>query len=233
MSHSLIIPGDKLPVDYANSSVIIGPGIQMTPSTKELIPTTAGILQVGEANKTIHTEHNSRRYIPQTNDLVIGVVTGTFGDVFRVSLSDFTANVSLSAFAFPNATKKNRPNLKIGNLVYARVSAADPIVDVEIECIDPTTGKDGGFGLLDDGYVFPVNLAYARGLLYNVDHPVLDLLVKRCKFELAIGVNGKVWIKTDELKYTLACAKAIEGCQFVKGEEFKDVVNKSFKDLGL
>ncbi|KAH3684979.1 hypothetical protein WICPIJ_004058 [Wickerhamomyces pijperi] len=232
MSHTLILPGDKLPVS-SDSAVIIGPGIHNTPISKEIIPITAGILQLSGTQKTIHLEYNSRRYIPQVNDLVVGVVTGSFGDVFRVSLSDFTANVSLSAFAFPNATKKNRPNLKIGNLVYARVSAADPIVDVEIECMDPTTGKDGGFGLLEDGYVFTVGLAFARSLLYNADHAVLDLLVKRCQFEIAIGVNGKIWIKTDELKHTLACAKAIEGCQFVQGEQFKDVVNQCFKDLGL
>ena len=47
---------------------------------------------------------------------------------------------------FPNASKKNRPNLKNGQAVYARVSQDIPEIETELECIDPTSGKEGGFG---------------------------------------------------------------------------------------
>lgn len=226
----LIIPGDDL-VTTNNKELVIGPGIYVTPITKEIIPVNSGILS--QSDNSIHIESNSRRYIPSNNDYVIGIVTGTFGESFRVSLSNFSFPVSLSAMAFPNATKKNRPNLKVGNLVYARVSNASPEVDVEIECIDPTTGKDGGFGLLEGGYVFDVNLSFARNLLFDVNHSLLNLLVKKCKFELAIGLNGKIWIKADELKYTLGLAKSIERSQSVQSSEFNKVINSTFKELDL
>ncbi|ODQ57173.1 hypothetical protein WICANDRAFT_35899 [Wickerhamomyces anomalus NRRL Y-366-8] len=226
----LIIPGDNLTISDSKE-LVIGPGIHVTPITKEIIPVHSGILQ--QANNALHIESNSRRYIPSNNDYVIGLVTGVFGDNFRVSLSNFSFPVSLSAMAFPNATKKNRPNLKIGNLIYARVSNASPEVDVEIECIDPTTGKDGGFGLLEGGYVFDVSLSFARSLLFDVNHTLLNLLVKKCKFELAIGLNGKIWIKADDLKYTLALAKSIEKAQLVYSGEFNKVINSAFSELGL
>lgn len=226
----LIIPGDDLIVPD-NKELVIGPGIYVTPITKEIIPVHSGILQ--QQDNSLHIESNSRRYIPSSNDYVIGTITGAFGDNFRVSLSNFSFPVSLSAMAFPNATKKNRPNLKVGNLVYARVSNASPEVDVEIECIDPTTGKDGGLGLLEGGYVFDVTLSFARSLLFDINHSFLDLLVKKCKFEIAIGLNGKIWIKADELSYTLALAKSIEKAQFVKPVEFTKVINSTFKELNL
>ncbi|KAH3675893.1 hypothetical protein WICMUC_002463 [Wickerhamomyces mucosus] len=227
---TLIIPGDSIPINQ-KSEQLIGPGLHIDLNTKEIIPINSGLLQNG--NKSIHIESNSKRYIPQTNDYVIGTVTGSFGDIFRVSLSNFSSSVSLSAMAFPNASKKNRPNLKVGSLIYARVSNADPIVDIEIECIDPTTGKDGGFGLLEDGFVFDVNLAFARNLLFDANHPILKLLVQKCKFEIAIGLNGKIWIKTDDLKYTLACSKSIQNCQSVTSTRFKEIINTVFKELGL
>lgn len=227
---SLILPGDDIPLQ-SNNNIALGPGIYTTPTNSEIIPVQAGLLQVN--NRSIHIETNGRRYVPSTNDYVIGTVTGSFGDSFRVALSNFSFPVSLSAMAFPNASKKNRPNLKVGNLVYARVSNASPEVDVEIECLDPTTGKDGGFGLLDGGYVFDVNLGFARTLLFDVNHPILNHLVKKCKFEIAIGLNGKVWLKTEEVKYTLAASKAIERCQFVPASQVANTINATFKEMNL
>lgn len=231
---TLIIPGDDLSVP-PQSETVIGPGLYSNPLTNEIIPINAGLLETKSYNnrQTIHIESNSKRYIPSTGDFVIGVVTGTFGDTFRVSLSNFSSGVTLNSMSFPNATKKNRPNLKLGNLVYARVSNAEREIDVEIECLDPTTGKDGGFGLLEGGYVFDVSLAFARTLLFEPNHELLNLLVKRCKFEIAIGLNGRIWIKADELKYTLALAKSIERAQTVRKSDFGSIINSTFKELGI
>ncbi|CCH45608.1 exosome complex exonuclease [Wickerhamomyces ciferrii] len=229
----LIIPGDDLPSHSTdqNSQLIIGPGIYVNPINKSIIPINSGLLN-HQAN-SLYIESNSRRYIPQQNDFVIGKVIGSFGDVFKVSLSNFSNSVSLSSMAFPNATKKNRPNIKNGNLVYARVSNANKEIDTELECIDPTTGKDGGFGLLEGGYLLEVSLSFARFLLFNPQCQILNELVKKCKFEIAIGCNGLIWIKSDELKYTLALSKCLEKAQFLKQDELNKVFNSTFKELGL
>lgn len=196
---NIIIPGDSIP-QASEGRISIGPGVYKIPRTGVVIPSSAGLYTEKHLKPTdstlIFIDSNSKRYIPQVNDYVIGIITGVYAEFFKVQLQDFSPAVQLSMFAFPNATKKNRPNLKIGQAVYARVSKANPDVDVELECIDATTGKDGGFGLLDEsGYIFDINLNFARELLFNKQSKFLEKLASRCAFEIAIGINGKVWLK--------------------------------------
>ena len=62
---------------------------------------------------------------------------------------------------------KNRPILKNGDLVYGRIINDIIEIDNEMECID-SSGKESGFGLLDDlGFLFEVNMNFARELLFN------------------------------------------------------------------
>lgn len=260
----IIIPGDSLASEIPEGGEItIGPGIYKIPKTQEIIPQLSGFLKsISKKNaesKLIYIESNSKRYTPQVNDFVLGVVTGVYGDFFKVSLQDHSQQVQLSMMAFPNATKKNRPNLKVGQAVYARVSEANMEVDVEIECIDPETGKEGGFGPLDEsGFLFEVNLNFARELLFNKGSVFLETLAAKCPFEIAIGINGRIWIKVGEgltirekttndkddvdmdqpdvlikdMRLTIAAAKYLQGCQTIKQEEAGEMLKKAFKGTG-
>lgn len=228
----LVIPGDKVSVD-SEQPVILGPGMYCDPRTQEIIPVNAGIKHVAESKKgqTIYVDYDSKRYTPAVGDLVVGTITGAFGDSYRVSLANFSTPVSLSYMAFPNASKKNRPTLKINDLVYARVCNAEKELEAEIECMDSTTGVDTGFGLLDGGMVADVTLGFARHLLFDEEFPLLRILAQHCKFEIAIGVNGKIWIKTDEVKDTIACYRSILDCLKIKPEQYKDIVKAHFQQL--
>lgn len=258
---SVILPGDDLGIATDNIETSIGPGIYRLPGTEEpkLIPINAGILNIKRnkqgTRQATHLESNSRRYIPQVNDMVIGTIVGVYAEYYKVLLQNFLPNVTLSVMAFPNATKKNRPNLKQGQCVYARVSSYIPELETELECFDPTTGKEGGFGLLDEsGYVFDVELNFARELLFNSGFLVLEKLSTKCMFEIAIGINGKIWLKcgdgipvpgktseddadkmevdsVKDLKATLAAANYIKRCQKVSPSEFDKVLAESFKGL--
>lgn len=168
----VVMPGDELALDQGKP-VVLGPGVYCDPQTQTVVPVNAGVPVVKESAKrqTVYVEYNSKRYIPSVGDLVIGVITSTFSDSYRVSLSSFSNSVSLSYMAFPNASKKNRPTLKVGDLVYARVSSAEKELEAEIECLDSTTGESAGFGLLEGGMVIDVTLAFARRLLFNDDFP--------------------------------------------------------------
>lgn len=258
---SVILPGDDLGISTDQIETSIGPGIYKVPGIKDtkLIPINGGLLNI-QRNKqgtrqAAHLESNSRRYIPQVSDMVIGTIVGVYAEYYKVLLQNFLSNVTLSVMAFPNATKKNRPNLRQGQCVYARVSSYIPDLETELECFDLSTGKDGGFGLLDEsGYIFDVELNYARELLFNPGFLVLEKLSTKCMFEIAIGINGKIWLKcgdgvpipgksTDEdsdkmdvdyvkdLKTTLAAANYIKQCQKVSPEQFDNVLAASFKGL--
>ncbi|KAF3991642.1 hypothetical protein FT663_01431 [Candidozyma haemuli var. vulneris] len=260
----IIIPGDSLSSEIPqDGEITIGPGIYKVPQTQQIIPQQAGYLKsIGKKSspdKLVYIDANSKRYTPQVNDFVVGVVSGVYGDFFKISLQDYSQQVQLSMMAFPNASKKNRPNLKLGQAVYARVSEANPEIDVEIECIDPETGKEGGFGPLDEsGFLFEVNLNFARELLFNKSSIFLEKLAAKCAFEIAIGINGRIWIKVGEgltykgketkegedvdmdqpeatvkdMRLTIAAAKYLQACQRAKKEDADAELKKAFKGTG-
>ena len=262
MSNTIIIPGDKIPIDNNDGiATSIGPGVYKDPKVLTLIPSTAGLISIkinkNKTNRIVFIESNSKRYIPQVNDFVIGVVTGVIGEAYKVQLLEFSSPTILSMMAFPNATKKNRPNLKIGQAVYARVSQAIPEIDTEIECIDPVSGKEGGFGLLDEsGYIFNINLNFARELLFNPNSIVLQKLASKVKFEIAIGINGKIWLKCGDglklndannddmeeepqqsnsfvrdMRATIAASKFIIQCQSTSSENIDKLLTESFRGI--
>ena len=258
MSH-VIIPGDSIP--YLTHSVpTIGPGIYKSPRTQHIIPLQAGLLKEVPLNKKtgdklVYIDSQSKRYIPQTNDYVVGIVVGTYSDAYKVSLQESSPPVQLLMVAFPNATKKNRPNLKVGQAVYARVSSAVPEVTPEIECIAPETGKDGGFGPLNEwGYMFSVHMNFARDLLFNKNCVFMEKLASHVAFEIAIGINGRIWLKCGAgldvdrppedadadadvgrapvsvtyMKTTLAAAKYLMSCQSIPVSEADNALKRAF-----
>ncbi len=243
---TIILPGDKIPFEIEEdpNPLLIGPGLFTSPSSDKIIPINAGFFNNGKKKRKtfLYIESNLKRYIPSVGDFVIGSITGTFSDFFRVNLSNYTSSVHLSTMSFPNASKKNRPNLKIGSIVYARVSSVDPDIETELECIDPTTGKDGGFGPLEGGYVFDVNLAFARALLFHnsessdtmqVITDVLEVLADKSKYEIAIGVNGRIWVKAEEVKTELAVSMAIQKAQSWTKEDIQPGIQEIWSKLKI
>ncbi|TID29678.1 hypothetical protein CANINC_001797 [Pichia inconspicua] len=225
---NLVIPGDKIILNDNSEEYAIGPNIRLKDSI--LTPTTAGLFvsKPGKKNTSLYyVDSSNGRYIPQVGDLVLGTILGQFGDYYRISLNEFSQNVILNIYSFPNASKKNRPRLQVRDLVYARVSSAEKSVDVELTCIDPVTGKDGGFGVLNGGYCFNVSTAYARFLLFTDNAPILKKMAEKISFEIAVGVNGKVWIKSDSTKSTMLCVYLVSESQHWKQSD----ISKNFDKL--
>lgn len=238
-SANLVLPGDTIELNsnVIPESITLGPNISLSEDSSTLIPHTAGLFvstTTPKASSLFYVDSARGRYIPQTGDLVIGTILGQFGDFYKVSLNETSSTVILNIFEFPNASKKNRPRLRVRDLIYARVSAVENAVEAELSCIDPTTGKEGGFGVLEGGYSFNVSSAYARFLLYEPNAPVLRKMVEKIQFEIAIGVNGKVWIKSDSAKATMLCAYIISESEKWKQNEIPQKVDemvRKFKKL--
>jgi len=132
-----------------------------------------------------------------------------------VSLSDFTAYATLPSLAFEKATKKTKPNLNQGALVYARVSLANKHMEPELECVSQSTGKSDGLGPLVGGMVFDISTALARRMLLarpaEVGKVVIldELGAAGLTFESAIGHNGKLWVSSESLSTVLLVGKAV------------------------
>ena len=69
---------------------------------------------------------------------------------------------ALNALSFEGATKRSKPNLKVGTLVYARVSLANRDMEPELECVDAATQRADGFGELKGGIVIACSLQTCR-----------------------------------------------------------------------
>lgn len=91
------------------------------------------------------------RYIPTEGEAVVGLITERYGDSWNVDIrGPFPAK--LDALAFEGVSRRSRPNLQPGDLVYARVTAAPRDANPEIVCMD------------DSGLVSPLSLRFFPSL---------------------------------------------------------------------
>ncbi|KAH7921325.1 hypothetical protein BV22DRAFT_1114479 [Leucogyrophana mollusca] len=206
---SIVLPGERVPAQHVNLK--LGPGLLQLSNSKgesPIISTRSGSLNHSANRSKWWVENNSRRYVPAPQESVIGVVVGRSGEGWRVDIGS-AHSASLDGLAFEGATKRNKPNLKVGSLLYARVSLAHKDMEPELECFDAQTHKADGFGELKGGFVVSCSLQMSRFLL-DPKHFLLPLLGSRFPLEAAVGVNGKVWVNTKEVKQTIAVVRCIE-----------------------
>ena len=130
--------------------------------------------------------------------------------------------------AFEGVTRRNRPNLKEGDLIYCRIDMADRDLQPTVTCMD-ATGRAAGFGHLHGGYVIECSTAYARTLVSQPPPAVLGALGRSMQFELAIGVNGKVWVEAPSLLLTMAVAMALQACENEPADRAEVIVSAMVK----
>lgn len=82
------------------------------------------------------------------HDHVLCQITNRGAESYQVLILNSYTTASLAALSFEGATKRNKPNLKVGTLLYAQVISASRHFEVEVSCVDLATGKSNGFGEL-------------------------------------------------------------------------------------
>ena len=132
----------------------------------------------------------------------------------QVFLVDINASclAELPVTSFEQATKRNVPALKNGDLVHARVTSAQTFINPTLSCVD-SNGKASGMGVLKMGCTARVSTALARALLSHPTHPVLAAIGKRIKFEAAIGLNGLIWIHAQNPKDAVLISRILMQCE--------------------
>jgi len=175
-----------------------------------VVASKCGILKRKE-NNFLWLESQQKRYVPVRMDYVIGIVVMKSAETLKLDIGS-SEYASLSFLAFENATKRNKPNVEINDVLYCRVLTGHKDMETELVCID-NVGKANGMGVLKDGYMFKVSLEFARRLL-SPGNQFLHLLSKHLPpFEITIGYNGRIWLKTEiprEKKDSTAAAKTSE-----------------------
>jgi exosome complex component RRP40 len=127
-----VLPGDDVTeeVTRLKKSIKIGTGLQQ--DGDHVAVTTGGCLRY-RAPATYYVESNLKRYIPNVGDHVVAMIEEKTGDYYRVNLLSGSMAV-LHQLAFEGATKRNKPELGKGDIIYARVLTAYKDVDAELVC---------------------------------------------------------------------------------------------------
>jgi exosome complex RNA-binding protein Rrp4 len=132
-----VVAGDNV-TDFATESgldVELGRGISIHSRNDHYICLSEGTGSIHATNPSyICLESSSRIYIPQVGDKVIGVIDDRGTDFYRVNIFSTTPAI-LNRLGFDGATKRNKPEFKSGDLVYASIVSSDSNLDVEITCI--------------------------------------------------------------------------------------------------
>ncbi|GAB1599509.1 exosome complex component RRP40-like [Argonauta hians] len=226
----LFLPGeiirDLKDVDDDESKVVLGPGLRV--EDKQVLVTKPGILRHKEQN-TFWIDCHQRRYVPVKGDHVLGICTMKAGDVFRVDIGS-NEPAGLSFLSFEGSNKRNRPDVKVGDLLYGKILIANKDMEAELVCIN-SQGKSAGMGVIrDGGFLFTCPLHLVRKLL-NPQCLLLKSLGKNIQFEVAIGMNGRVWIKAGSTVNTIAVANAIVSAEHMTTNQIKVMCQRLSKAL--
>jgi exosome complex RNA-binding protein Rrp4 len=255
-------------------------------SSVRIQATVAGRLVYRQNSRTWFVASNPRRYhlsqspaatpISSNNmskvtsnmgvgDRVIGIVEDqkASADYYRINIFG-SHSALLHVLSFEGATKRNRPQLEPGCLVYCRVIKcfAGGRMDPEVSCKvgggsgnnsssskgkstsynddeeddGGASGKDwmtneGTYGPLNGGTSFRVSIGLARELLLP-ENAVLSALDKSgIPFEIAIGVNGMVWVNSPEPEITIMILNAIKNSEVMPEDKVRGMVKVMVKNV--
>lgn len=160
---------------------------------------------------TLFISSKTNKYVPRVNDIVIGRIFNNNGDYYRVNISYGNLHVPmytgvLPVLAFPNATKRNKPELNNNDLVMAIVkeSKGDEVL---LSC--------NGNGLGRIPYAYPVELWRTRILYFLPLYREISRYYRpQEKYKIGLSMNG--WIYIDSGEYL----------------EIKDALNKITDEIG-
>ncbi|KAH9573233.1 hypothetical protein CY35_02G195800 [Sphagnum magellanicum] len=187
----IMAPGDVV-LDLTKASNVLRLGSGLRQDGDNITMTKVGRLQFKKPNK-YWVEGSQKRYIPNTEDVVLGIVVDR--------------------------------RFEVGAALYARVVKAHRDIDPELCCTD-ASGKAAGFGPLNGGYIFECSTGLARVLLSKPTCPVLEALGKSLSFEIAVGMNGRIWVNAATTTTTILVSNAILNSEFLTAAQQHIMVQK-------
>jgi exosome complex component RRP40 len=155
--------------------------------------------------------------------MVIGIVLEKHMEGFKLDIGS-AHSATLNWDGFEPSSRKNRPQWPPGSVVYGRVSLANKDMEPEIVCTAPS-GKAEGYGLLEGGVVIKCSLAHARSLL-SPNCAVLKFLGKKIPYEIAVGLNGRVWINSATSRNTILIANTIKRSENLPAQQVEQLVQQ-------
>ncbi|PRQ17313.1 putative exosome complex RNA-binding protein 1/RRP40/RRP4 [Rosa chinensis] len=223
-----VVPGDVVLdlTEMANQTIKLGGGLRQ--DCDAIAAMKAGTLRFSRPNK-YWVETSQKRYVPCVEDSVLGIVVDSKADNFLVDIKG-PSLAFLPVLAFEGGTRRNIPKFEVGTLLYVRVVKANPGMNPELSCTD-AGGKAAEYGSLKDGYMFECSTGLSRMLLSSPTCPVLAALGRNISFEIAVGLNGRVWVNATEADKVIIVANAIMNSESLSGVQQIGMVDKLLKKI--
>lgn len=225
---STVVPGDVV-LDLSsmtNQTIKLGGGLRQ--DCDAISATKAGTLRFSKPNK-YWIESSQKRYVPCVEDTILGIVVDSKADNFLIDIKG-PAMGFLPVLAFEGGTRRNIPKFEVGTLLYLRVVKANFGMNPELSCTD-ASGKAAEFGPLKDGYMFETSTGLSRKLLSSPTCPVLEALGKKLSFEIAVGLNGRVWVNAASPDTIVVVANAIMNSECLSGAQQIIMVDHLLKNI--
>lgn len=248
-----ILPGDdvsEMMKQISKGNPRLGNGLRKEENS--VIATIAGTLQYRSG--VVFVNQNGRRYRPNAEDRIIGIVEekvagdGAGGDMYRVNIGG-PHPALLSNLSFEGATKRNKPSLSSGMLVYSRVSTCprsmDPTLSCQLGSLDVGVPRkdwmtnEGTYGELVSGTCCKISLGLTRQLL-DCRNVVLEELSRHMAFEVCVGVNGYVWMHSSRPEQIILIQNAILNSEVLTESQVRkmvrslvETVNSKVEDISL
>ncbi|KAI5187356.1 exosome complex component RRP40 [Nematocida homosporus] len=124
-------------------------------------------------------------YTPLLDDVVLGVIKGKGKDYYRVDIGSSSLAI-VDFMDFPNATKRNRPTLSLGDIILGQIVLDSKTGDIRISCRTEVVTE---MGQLKDGILIKCGILRSRAAFLSPPE-VLNGLVSRALWSM----NGYAWI---------------------------------------
>uniref|UniRef100_F6QMW7 Exosome complex component RRP40 n=1 Tax=Ciona intestinalis TaxID=7719 RepID=F6QMW7_CIOIN len=222
----IVIPGDVITKHVnsitGDSDVKLGPGLYH--EADEVKVCKPGVLR-HKTPDTFWVDCHQKRYVPSKGDNVVGVVTSRQGDMYKVDIGASHLAV-LNYMSFEGASKRNRPNVTNGDLIFGKLIVANKDMEPEVSCVDPNNGKANGLGVLSDrGFSFHVPLNLARKLL-SPSFTLIHELGARITFEITVGMNGRIFLSCNSPKFVILIMDVILSAEYLSNEQMEKLLNE-------
>lgn len=222
----------------------LGTGLRYDEGTGLVYATCSGQLQRQMRHKSgvYYIRQSLRRYRPAMEDRVVGIVEGRAGpdgvggDLYRINLNA-AHTALLSNLQFEGATKRNKPIFQPGQLLYARIASIDNdsnILDPFLSCMNGPHDEgvprkdwmtnEGCYGELRGGTCCKISTGLARELLHPQNTVLSELAKAKIPFEIAVGVNGLLWIHSAAPEYTILIQNAVQNSAVMTEEQVRSMV---------
>jgi len=103
-------------------------------------------------NNYVDVSKKVTTYMPEKNNFVVGIIKAKVGDNYLVDINAPIDGV-LGNLEFDGASKRNKPNLNTGDLVFARIAEYSKFIGAKLSCINTGYSAKGVLNELKGGMI--------------------------------------------------------------------------------